>query len=94
MNQEDKKGQVPMNKRIPIYLLTGLSLAIIAAGALFALASLRYGLIFYVLGNPIHGVVFGLPIAYLGLRYFKAVRQLKAEVYKSTSKFSLAHFKK
>ena len=47
-----------------------------------------------VLNSQIPGVVFGLLVMYLGIRYYFSVGRLKEEVYKSTSEFCWIHIMK
>ena len=94
MHGNEKTQEVGRNKKLVILFLTIFSIAIILMGSLFCVYSVLYGIQFTVLNNPVHGVVFGLLVIYLGFRYFFAVRNLKVEVYKPTSSFSLRNFKK
>ena len=87
MHGNNKTQIVAENKRLSILALTVFSIVIIFTGSLFCIYSMVYGIRFTVLNNPVHGVVFGLLVIYLGFRYFFAVRKLKVEVYKPTSNF-------
>ena len=94
MHGHEKTQEVDGNKKLVILLLTIFSIVIILMGSFFCVYSVLYSIQFTVLNNPVHGVVFGLLVVYLGFRYFFAVRKLKVEVYKPTSSFSLRNFKK
>ena len=94
MHGNNKTQMVAKNKRLSILALTVFSVVIIFTGSLFCIYSMVYGIRFTVLNNPVHGVVFGLLVIYLGFRYFFAVRKLKVEVYKPTSNFSFRNFLK
>ncbi len=92
---EPRKNQpIDRSKTISILFLTILSIAIIITGFLFSLYSVFFDISFLLLNSPVSGVVFGLMVIYLGLRYFFSVQKLKIEVYKSTSSFSFINFKK
>lgn len=69
------------------------SLIIILLGAAFSIYSVLCNVSFTVMTSQINGAVFGVVIAFLGFRYFLSVQKLKAEVYKSTSRFSWSNFK-
>jgi hypothetical protein len=43
--------------------------------------------------SSIPGAVFGMVIAFLGVRYFLAVGRLRKEVFRATSRFSWHNFK-
>ena len=85
---------VGKEKTIAIWALYVASLVIILIGASFGVYSLVNNISIPVLTSQIPGVVFGVVIAFLGVRYFLSVRKLKAEVYKSTSTFSWSNFRK
>jgi hypothetical protein len=90
MNNQKKEW----NKVLSITLLFIISAIIILLGVLFSILSLIYNINLMVLNNQVNGMVFGVVICYLGIRYFLSVNKLKTEVYKSTSKFSWGNFKK
>jgi hypothetical protein len=81
-------------KVVSIMILIIISVIIIISGTFFSILSLVNNIYFTVLNSPIHGAIFGLAVIFLGVRYFLSVQKLKAEVYKSTSKFSWNNFKK
>lgn len=83
---------VEMGKVVSIIVLFSTSIVIIFLGASFSVFSVVYDISFTVLSSQIHGAIFGLVV--LGVRYFLSVKKLKAEVYKTTSKFSWSNFKK
>lgn len=94
----DKNGKgtdstVTKEKFVSIMLLRLLSIMIMLAGAVLAIVSFAGGTCVTVLTSRIPGAVFGLVILFLGIRYFLSVRKLKAEVYKSDSKFSWSNFR-
>ncbi|MEA4973557.1 hypothetical protein SDC9_84010 [bioreactor metagenome] len=81
-------------KLAAIMMLTLLSIAIIVVGVSFCIYSIICNVEFMVLGNLVHGAVFGLIVSFLGVRYFLSVGKLKAAIYQPTSKFSWSNFKK
>lgn len=93
-SQANTRETVDKSKIVAIMMLTLLSIAIIVAGVSFCIYSLICNIEFMVLGNLIHGAVFGLVISFLGVRYFLSVKKLKGIVYKSTSQFSWSNFRK
>ena len=94
MKNQAKGAVVDKKKTIAIVALFAVSIIIIAMGASFSVISLINNVSFKVLNSSVHGAVFGVVIAFLGVRYFLSVRKLKQEVYKKTSKFSWNNFKK
>ena len=85
---------VDRRKIYSIMLLFMMSSVIIILGVTFGIYSLINDVGFTVLNSRIHGSVFGLVVMFLGIRYFLAIRKLKAEVYKAESKFSWNNFRK
>lgn len=94
MHGNDRNLEIERSKTLSILFLTVLSIAIITMGFVFSVYSVLYSISFTVLNNSVHGVVFGLMVIYLGLKYFFSVKKLKIEVYKPTSRFSFNNFKK
>ena len=94
MKNSRKKPTVESGKAISIMALLITSILIILLGACFSVYSIVNNVSFTVLSSQIHGSIFGLIITFLGARYFLSVQKLKAEVYKTTSKFSWSNFKK
>ena len=88
-----KSNGVNKSKAVSIMVLRLFAIAIILAGASFSVYSVINGIRFMVLNNSVPGVVFGLIVLFLGIRYLLSVQKLKAEVYKSTSSFSWSNFK-
>ncbi len=94
MKNQKKGSEVEKSKVTAIVLLTIISIVIIFSGAVFSVFSLMYDIHFPVLGSQIPGVIFGVVVAFLGVRYYLSVRKLKIELYKTTSRFSWSNFKK
>jgi hypothetical protein len=70
---------------------------IMVSGLGLAVASIFSGYTFSVMGNPVHGAVFGSVEAFLGVRYFLAVQKLARQIDSDGSQFSwsnLFHQKK
>lgn len=94
MKKQTKKSEsVSIGKLISIYTLYIVSGSITFLGMLFSIYSLSFNISFKVLNTVVPGVIFGLIVAYLGIRYFFLVRKLKADVFKSSSHFSWSNFK-
>ncbi len=81
-------------KALTLTILFGLALIIIFFGMFFCAFSFFNNISFKVLNSQIPGVIFGLLVMYLGIRYYLSVGRLKEEVYKSTSEFSWNNFNK
>ena len=86
-------GGVTTGKVVAIGLLFITSGLIALLGIGFCVYSILHQVEFTVMQNQIPGAVFGAVIAFLGVRYFLAVRRLRKDVYRSTSRFSWDHFK-
>ena len=92
------KSQVDVSKdfkqkAVIINLLYATTIIIILLGVFFIIYSLVNDVSFKVLNTTVSGAIFGMVVAYLGARYFLSVTKLKAELYKTTSKFSWSNFK-
>ena len=85
---------VGKEKMLSIVTLYVVSILIILAGTLFSVLSLVNNISIPVLSSQIPGVVFGIVVIFLGLRYLLSVNKLKAEVFKPTATFSWHNFKK
>ncbi|MDP4153124.1 MAG: hypothetical protein Q8865_06785 [Bacillota bacterium] len=89
-----KNQKVAGNKLIIIALLYVTSVLITISGIFFCIYSAISNLSFKIINTNMPGLVFGLLVAYLGLRYFISVKKLSSEVYKPTSIFSWSNFRK
>ena len=89
INAKTDKGKV-----ISVAVLFAISIIIMLSGATFSIYSYVNNVNLKVLSSSVPGLVFGLVITFLGVRYFLAVKKLKIEVYKKSSKFSWGNFKK
>ncbi|MEA5046973.1 MAG: hypothetical protein VB034_00040 [Eubacteriales bacterium] len=85
---------VQRDKRILIALLYAFAIAIVLLGAAFSVYSAVNDVRLTVLTSSIPGVVFGLVVAFLGVRYVFSIQKLKTEVYRTTSAFSWSNFRK
>lgn len=81
-------------KALTLTILFGSALFIIFLGMFFCAFSFFNNISFQVLNSRIPGVILGLLVMYLGIRYYFSVGRLKEEVYKSTSEFCWSHFMK
>jgi hypothetical protein len=91
MKQTDK---VITQKKVIIYFLYLGALIIIFLGAFWGTFSAVNDINLKVLNSSVPGLVFGLVIVYLGLRYFFMVSKFKPDFLKSTDKFSWSNFKR
>lgn len=89
-----KVGHVDSNKIAIVFFLLATSIAITASGAFFVVYSYLNQISFKVINTEISGIIFGLVVIYLGVRYFLAVVKLKNQLYLPDSKFSWSNFKK
>ncbi|MEI8199762.1 MAG: hypothetical protein WCG21_06860 [Eubacteriales bacterium] len=93
MKNQEYKPPVESTKIASIIILFITSIGIILLGAAFSVYSIVNNVSFSVMSSQIHGMVFGIVIVFLGVRYLLSVQRLKAEVYKGTSRFSWSNFK-
>lgn len=89
-----KQVEITKGKIISVWALYILSIVIIISGTIFSLYSLKFNVSMPVFNSTIPGIIFGIVIIFLGVRYLLSVRKLKAEVYKKSSKFSWSNFKR
>ncbi len=94
MKEQGYGKTVERKKVVAVGFLYVVSSAITLLGLSFSVYSVINHVEFQVAQSMIPGAVFGVVIAFLGVRYFLAVGKLKAAVYRSTSRFSLSNFKK
>ncbi|MGB4659609.1 MAG: hypothetical protein WBI07_10535 [Mobilitalea sp.] len=92
-NVEEVKKEL-MKKKVIVYLLYLVTLIILYLGVFFCVYSALKDISFNVLNNQVPGYVFGLLIAYMGLRNFITVSKFKDGFLRSTDKFSWKNFKK
>jgi hypothetical protein len=85
---------VERKKVVAIGMLFMVSSAIILSGLAFSAYSAMNRIEFMVMNARVPGVVFGVVVAFLGMRYVLSVQKLKREVYKSDSRFSWSNFRK
>lgn len=94
MEAHTAKPIVPKEKVILIAVLYVMACAIILFGAVFGVYCALNQIMLPVLTTQVPGFVFGMVIAFLGIRYLLSIQKLKEEVFKSTSTFSWSHFRK
>ncbi len=82
------------SKIITINVLFITSMLIIFLGLFFSIFSLINEIHFNILGSSVSGLVLGLLVLYLGIKYYFSVTKLKEELFKSSSKFSWDNFKR
>ncbi|QHQ59493.1 hypothetical protein Ana3638_00675 [Anaerocolumna sedimenticola] len=85
---------IARQKAVSVLILYTVTLMIIFLGIFFTAFSLINGINISVLNSRIPGVIFGLLVLYLGIRYYLSVSKLKEELSKSTYEFSWKNFKK
>jgi hypothetical protein len=83
-----------VDKLLPVFILYFLSTGITFSGLFFAVYSFLFNVSFKIINMTVSGVIFGLAVLYLGIRYFFQVRKLKADVFKPSNKFSWSNFKR
>lgn len=81
-------------KKLSILVLSIVSICICISGLIFGVYSWVNDITFKVLNTNVPGVIFGVLVIYLGVRYFLSVSKLKNELYKESSVFSWSNFKK
>ena len=67
---------LPIAQRVSLMILRSISFALIVLGILIFFLSLMNNVTYPVLGQRIHGSIWGSVIAFLGVRYFVSVNQL------------------
>ncbi len=85
---------VNTGKRVAIGLLFITSASIALIGLLFCIYSVLNNVQLMVINTSIPGAAFGAIIAFLGVRYFLAVRKLRSSVYRVGTQFSWNNFRK
>jgi len=81
-------------KKASVFVLYAVSIFICISGITFGIYSWINDISFKVINTNVSGVIFGLVISYLGVRYFLSVSKLKEELYKDTSVFSWSNFRR
>ncbi len=94
MNRQSFGLSVTRQKKIIVNLLYLGTLVIVFLGAFFSAYSVLFHIKIKVLSADMPGIVFGILVAYLGLRYYFQVEKFKTELYKSNVKFSWSNFKR
>lgn len=92
--KKQNTGYMPTKSKIlTINVLYITDIIIIFLGIFFSIFSLVNEIHFNILGSSVSGVIFGLLVLYLGIKYYFSVSKLKEELFKSSSKFSWDNFK-
>lgn len=94
MKKQTFESTVDRKKVLAVRALFLTAGAIIVLGISLCIYSMINHIEYTVLNSQVSGVVFGLVVTFLGVRYFLSVRKLKVEVYKPNSRFSWSNFKK
>lgn len=94
MKNQNVKSMNERKKVLIISMLYASATTIMFLGIYLGVFSIVHNVSFRVLNASIPGVIFGVLVLYLGLKYFFSVDKLKTEVYKNTSKFAWSNFKK
>lgn len=92
--QSKNSAPVETRKKVMISVLFVFACTICASGVFFSVYSYVNNVTFQVLNTQIPGLLFGLAVLYLGVRYFISLMNLRKEVYKPTSRFSWSNFRK
>ncbi|WMJ86383.1 hypothetical protein [Anaerocolumna sp. MB42-C2] len=85
---------IERQKNVSVIILYTATLIIMFLGIFFSAFSLINHISIRVLNARIPGVILGLLVLYLGVRYYLSVNKLKEELSKSTYGFSWGNFKK
>ena len=93
MRSETQQPKADKTRVAMILILYVLSIVIILLGAAFSVFSVINHVQLAVMSSNMPGVVFGMVILFLGIRYFLSLSKLKEEVYKSSG-FSWSNFRK
>lgn len=91
---ENQSKNQSKSKKVSLIILTATAMFLICSGTFFSVYSFIYSISFKVLNTNVSGVIFGLLVIYLGIRYLLSLKKLKAELYKTNEKFSWDNFKR
>lgn len=94
MQSKGNSCPVDSKKKVLISILFVAALVICALGVFFSVYSYVNQINFKILNTQVSGIIFGLAVLYLGIRYTASLYDLKKELYKPTSRFSWDNFKK
>lgn len=94
MKQQERNVTKDKRKMVIIYSLYAGAVFIIFLGLFFSAYSILNNVSIKVLHSNIHGIVFGLLVVYLGVRYYLSVDKFKTELYQSSSEFTWSNFKR
>jgi hypothetical protein len=88
-------GKANDRKKITIvYFLYLGTLIIVFLGIFFSAYSVLNNISLQILNTSVPGIVFGILVAYLGVRYYLMVSYFKTEFLMSNEKFSWSNFSK
>jgi len=91
--QKTDKG-IFRNSKLYINMIWASSLVIMFLGIFFSIFSYINKIEFNVLNNSVSGIVFGVMVLYLGIKYYFSIESLKEDVAKNHLNFSLRNLKK
>lgn len=94
MKKQNPVMEITRSKLISINILFISTLIIIFLGIFFSIFSLVNNIRFQILNSSMSGAVLGLLVLYLGIKYYLSVTKLKAELFKTSVRFSWSNFKK
>jgi len=92
-NQNNGKANDRKKTIIVSFLYMG-TMIIMFLGIFFGAFSVLNDISIPILNTTVPGIVFGMLVTYLGVRYYLMVSSFKTEFYKSNDKFSWSNFKK
>jgi hypothetical protein len=91
--KQQTTASVSTSKVVAIWLLSAAAVLITLMGLFFTVYSILNNITFAVLQTTVPGAVFGAVIAFLGVRYFLAVRKLRIRLYGTNAQFSWKNFR-
>jgi len=94
MQSKGTSFPVDSKKKTIIAILFTVAGAICVSGMFFSIYSYVNNISFLVINTRVPGLIVGVAVLYLGVRYFISLIKLKNELYKPTSRFSWNNFKK
>lgn len=94
VKKQSIKTKIDVRKKIIINLLYLGAMLIIFLGAFFSAYSVLNNIQLQVLNASVPGIVFGLLVVYLGIRYFFMVTKFKVNLFEASAKFSWSNFKR
>lgn len=83
-----------MDRKISIAILSVIDFLLLISGIIYFFYSIKTGVYYMVLNTKMPGAVFAAVAIYLGVRYLKAILQMRNRLVRENLKFSWNNFRK